>query len=450
MSDLVELQVPKEIILASETITKENASKYAPARVLTTGETHLVHRSDPQWTRAAGRHGRLRVHGRRALTGVAHREPRVRPAGAGTDGADLRPRRVEGRGRGRASSAGTGTPPTGATLIARDDIDVVDICTPGDSHAEIAIAALAAGKHVLCEKPLANTVDEARAMVAAAAKAQADGVRSMCGFNYRRVPAVALMRQLVASGRLGVIRHVRAVYLQDWIVDPQFPLVWRLQQGQGGLRRARRHRRAHHRPDPVRHRPADHRGQRADRDVRQGAPAADRVERPGRLVRQRADAPATGQVTVDDAALFLARLDGGAIATYEASRFATGRKNGLRVEINGSLGSAGRSTWSGSTSWSSTTRRLPPRSRASTGSWSPRPTTRTWRRGGRRATSSATSTRSPTRCATSSRRIATGADPTPSFADALQVQLVLDAVARSAEQGTVWTDVEPALAEVAA
>ena len=76
-------------------------------------------------------------------------------------------------------------------LVARDDIDVVDICTPGDSHAEIALAALAAGKHVLCEKPLANTVEEARAMAAAAARAQAAGVRSMCGFNYRRVPAVA-------------------------------------------------------------------------------------------------------------------------------------------------------------------------------------------------------------------------------------------------------------------
>src|SRR5690606_12680865 len=103
------------------------------------------------------------------------------------------------------------------SLLERDDIDVVDICTPGDSHAEIAAAALAAGKHVLCEKPLANTVAEAAAMVAAARTAQAAGVRSMCGFNYRRLPAVALMRQLVAEGRIGEIRHVRAVYLQDWI-----------------------------------------------------------------------------------------------------------------------------------------------------------------------------------------------------------------------------------------
>jgi len=119
-------------------------------------------------------------------------------------------------------------------LIARDDIDLVDVCTPGDSHAEIAIAALAAGKHVLCEKPLANSVAEARDMVAAAASARDRGQRSMAGFNYRRVPAVTLMRQMVASGRLGAIRHVRAVYLQDWIVDPAFPLVWRLQREQAG------------------------------------------------------------------------------------------------------------------------------------------------------------------------------------------------------------------------
>src|ERR1700749_2044648 len=92
-------------------------------------------------------------------------------------------------------------------LIERDDIGLIDICTPGDPHAEIAIAALEAGKHVLCEKPLANTVDEARAMVAAAAAARARGVRSMVGFNYRRVPAVAFMRQLVAEGRIGEIRN---------------------------------------------------------------------------------------------------------------------------------------------------------------------------------------------------------------------------------------------------
>src|SRR5690606_37066431 len=123
-------------------------------------------------------------------------------------------------------------------LLERDDIDAVDICAPGDTHAEIAVAALAAGKHVLCEKPLANTVAEATMMVAAAEAARAAGVRSMCGFNYRRLPAVALMRQLVAGGRIGEIRHVRAVYLQDWLTDPRFPMVWRLRRevaGSGAL-----------------------------------------------------------------------------------------------------------------------------------------------------------------------------------------------------------------------
>src|SRR5262245_27652424 len=95
------------------------------------------------------------------------------------------------------------------TLVGRDDIDVIDICTPGDSHAEIALAALAAGKHVLCEKPLANTVAEAREMAAAAVAAQARGVRTMCGFNYRRVPAVALLRDMVAAGRIGEFAPVR-------------------------------------------------------------------------------------------------------------------------------------------------------------------------------------------------------------------------------------------------
>ena len=123
-------------------------------------------------------------------------------------------------------------------LVARPDIDLIDICTPGDSHAEIAIAALAAGKHVLCEKPLANTVEEAEAMAAAAEEAYARGQLAMVGFNYRRVPATALARSMVAEGRLGTLRHVRVTYLQDWLVDPEFPLTWRLRKelaGSGAL-----------------------------------------------------------------------------------------------------------------------------------------------------------------------------------------------------------------------
>src|SRR3954453_15126640 len=110
-------------------------------------------------------------------------------------------------------------------VLERDDVGLVDVCTPGDTHAEIAIAALEAGKHVLCEKPLANTVAEAEAMAEAAAKAAANGVRSMVGFTYRRVPAIGLARQLVAEGRLGEIRHVRAAYLQDWICAARAPVL---------------------------------------------------------------------------------------------------------------------------------------------------------------------------------------------------------------------------------
>ena len=109
-------------------------------------------------------------------------------------------------------------------LIDRDDVDIVDICTPGDTHAEIAIAALEAGKHVLCEKPLANSVPEAEAMAAAASRAATRGVRAMCGFTYRRVPAARLMADLVASGAIGSLRHVRASYLQDWLADPAAPM----------------------------------------------------------------------------------------------------------------------------------------------------------------------------------------------------------------------------------
>ena len=119
-------------------------------------------------------------------------------------------------------------------VIERDDIDVVDIVTPGGSHAEIAIAALAAGKHVLCEKPLANSVSEAQAMADAAELAALRGVRAMVGFTYRRVPAVTLMRDLIRRGAVGKIAQVRASYRQDWLVDPEAPLTWRLQKEHAG------------------------------------------------------------------------------------------------------------------------------------------------------------------------------------------------------------------------
>jgi predicted dehydrogenase len=219
-------------------------------------------------------------------------------------------------------------------LVGRDDVDLVDICTPGDTHAEIAVAALAAGKHVLCEKPLANTVAEAEAMAAAAARAAEHGVRSMVAFNYRRVPALALARQLVAAGRLGTIRHVRAQYLQDWIVDPEFPLVWRLDRtkaGSGALGDIGAH--------------IVDLAQFITGDLITGVSALTETfvkERP--LVASSAGLAGEagterGPVTVDDAALFTARFGSGALGAFEATRFAAGRKNAMRIELNGSAGS---------------------------------------------------------------------------------------------------------------
>lgn len=222
-------------------------------------------------------------------------------------------------------------------VVARDDIDLIDICTPGDTHAEIAIAALAAGKHVLCEKPLANTVAEAEQMTSVATAARRRGVHTMVGFTYRRVPAIGLARQLVADGRIGDIRHVRAQYLQDWIADPEAPLSWRLDKekaGSGALGDIGAH----------------------VIDLTQFITGDRIVEVSGRLetfVKERPYAAAStagslggggtsaerGPVTVDDAASFLATFAGGAMGVFEATRFATGRKNAIRIEINGSKGS---------------------------------------------------------------------------------------------------------------
>ncbi|WP_237536383.1 Gfo/Idh/MocA family oxidoreductase [Streptomyces sp. SID5785] len=220
-------------------------------------------------------------------------------------------------------------------LIARDDVDVVDICTPGDSHAEIAVAALEAGKHVLCEKPLANSVEEAEAMTEAARAAAGRGQISMTGFNYRRVPAMALARRMIAEGRLGTLRHVRVSYLQDWLVDPAFPLTWRLQKahaGSGALGDLGAH----------------------AVDLAQylaGEPVAGVSALTETFVKERplqdgastgltaTGSAAVGQVTVDDAAVFTGRFASGALASFEATRFATGRKNALRIELNGEKGS---------------------------------------------------------------------------------------------------------------
>ncbi|MCX6499105.1 MAG: Gfo/Idh/MocA family oxidoreductase [Arthrobacter sp.] len=207
-------------------------------------------------------------------------------------------------------------------VIARDDIHIVDICAPGWMHAEIAIAALAAGKHVLVEKPLANTLAEAEAMAEAARTARKDGVQSMVGFNYRRVPALALARELIQEGRLGTIRHVRAAYLQDWLVDPESPMTWRLNRetaGSGAL------------------------GDIASHTIDQVLfLLGDQVtEVSGRLhtfTSQRPGSDGPEEVTVDDAAWATLTLASGAIASVEVSRVATGQKNSLKLEIYGDKG----------------------------------------------------------------------------------------------------------------
>jgi predicted dehydrogenase len=207
-------------------------------------------------------------------------------------------------------------------VLARKDIDIIDICTPGDSHAQIAIAAAAAGKAILCEKPLANDLAEAESMYAAVAKA---GVVNMVCHNYRRCPAVTLAKQIIDEGKLGQIHHYRGVYLQDWIVDPNFPRVWRLEKARAGSGSL---------GDILSH----------TMDLSRylvGEP----VEVSGLLktfVTERPLADGSGKrgkVDVDDSAQALVKFANGAVGYYEGTRFAPGRKNYNRLEINGSKGS---------------------------------------------------------------------------------------------------------------
>lgn len=325
-------------------------------------------------------------------------------------------------------------------LINRDDVHVVDICTPGDTHAEIALAALEAGKHVICEKPLANTVGEAVEMAEAAGRAAANGVRAMVGFNYRRVPALALARRLVLNGRLGTIRHVRAQYLQDWIVDPDFPLVWRLdadKAGSGALGDI-----GAHIIDAAQY-------VTGDRLVGVSALLETFVkERPLAEVSAGLDATADGDhrrgtVTVDDAALFSGRMAGGALASFEATRFATGRKNVLRLEINGSAGSLAfdlesmnELSFYDHTEDSGTAgfRRIlvTEPTHPYLGAWWPP---------GHVLGYEHTFTHEVKDFVEA---IASGTDPEPTFADGLQVQRVLSAVMRSAADDGAWTGIEGA------
>jgi predicted dehydrogenase len=320
-------------------------------------------------------------------------------------------------------------------VIERDDVDLVDICTPGDTHAEIAIAALQAGKHVLCEKPLANTVAEAEAMTEAAVKAAARGVRSMVGFTYRRVPAIGLARTLVADGRLGDIRHVRAQYLQDWIADPNAPMSWRLEKdkaGSGALGDI-----GAHIVDLT---------QYITGQTLTGVSALLETfvkERPlpsegGTLGGVAGEG--TGTVTVDDAAVFLGRFTGGALATFEATRFALGRKNAIRIEINGSAGSLAfdfedmnvLEFFDGTepAEFAGFRRILVTEPE--------HPYVAAWWPAGHGLGYEHGFTHQVVDLVTA---IGEGTDPAPSFADGLQVQQVLDAVERSAANNSTFTEI---------
>ena len=207
-------------------------------------------------------------------------------------------------------------------LLADPAIDVIDVATPGHLHHIVVLEALAAGKHVFCEKPLANSLQEAADIVRAWRNA---GTIGMINFNYRKVPATVLAHQIVASGRIGEIRSFRGQYLQDWLRDPSAPMSWRLQKeyaGTGAL--------------------GDIGAHITDLAQMLVGPIASVTGMLHTAIPQRPlanDPSALGEVTVDDWAGYLARFANGATGVFEASRLATGRRNRNDFEINGSRGS---------------------------------------------------------------------------------------------------------------
>lgn len=217
-------------------------------------------------------------------------------------------------------------------MIADPQIDIVDICTANDTHAEMAIAAAKAGKAILCEKPLARTVEEAKQMVAAVKKAK---VVNMVCHNYRRIPAVALAKQMIANGELGNrIYHFRARYAQEWLSNPNFPLTWRLQKEIAGSGT---------------HGDIDAHiidiGRYLVGEIKEVCGLMETFVKERPLMEQGSVPPKAvasgkkGKVTVDDAVSWIGRFENGAIANLEATRFACGRKNNITFEINGEKGS---------------------------------------------------------------------------------------------------------------
>jgi len=206
-------------------------------------------------------------------------------------------------------------------ILDNDQIQLFDNGGPNDAHAEPCIAAAKAGKHILCEKPLARSAKEAAVMLEAVTKA---GVKHMTAFNYRFIPAVRQVKYLIEKGLLGDIYHFRAVYLQEWIADPDFPMVWRLDKKSAGS------------------------GALGDLGSHIIDLARFLIGEPRRVsaftktfIKNRSSNNGTGMdsVTVDDAFEALIEFENGAIGTLEASRFCPGRKNFNSFEINGSKGS---------------------------------------------------------------------------------------------------------------
>jgi predicted dehydrogenase len=220
-------------------------------------------------------------------------------------------------------------------VVRSPEIGLVDVVTPNYMHAPVAKAALAAGKPCACEKPIAGSLSDAREMAQAAKKA---GIKTFVWFNYRRCPAVGLAHKLVKEGKLGDIRHVRATYLQDWATDA-IPLVWRFEKEWAGSG-------AHgdlnaHIIDATRfvtgQEITEISGAIAETFIKERTLPGGVAQ--GGLAESHKSVGGKGKVTVDDTVLFLARFSGGAVASFEAARQATGNQNRNTFEINGTKGS---------------------------------------------------------------------------------------------------------------
>ncbi len=218
-------------------------------------------------------------------------------------------------------------------MVQRDDVDIVDIATPPNVHHDIAIEAAKAGKHIFCEKPLANSYEEAKEMYEAAEK---NGIKHYLNHNYRRCPAVMLAKRLIDEGKIGRIFHWRGAYLQSWIVDPNFPLTWHLRKEiagsgpQGSINS--------HNVDLARFLVGEIKSVNAmTAQFIEERPLPD--ESVSGTFKGAVKGTQKGKVTVEDAAFMLAEFENGAIGSFDSTVFAPGRKNYNYFELYGSRGS---------------------------------------------------------------------------------------------------------------